>query len=107
MNILLNITDVLTQHLRYHQIYTYTHTIFAYLRDCLTYKKQVAAHTVDYVSATTIIILSPDIVPVEELKGMVRLIESQLPSIMHLPISSDDTLHLYRYLKTDVLVAEE
>ena len=36
MNILLNVTDVLMQHLRYHQIYTYAHTISAYLRDCLT-----------------------------------------------------------------------
>ena len=44
MNILLNVTDVLTQCLRYHQIYTYAHTILAYLRDCLTYMKQVATH---------------------------------------------------------------
>ena len=30
IDILLNILDVLTQHLRCHQIYTYAHTIFTY-----------------------------------------------------------------------------
>ena len=44
MSILLNFTDVLTHCLRYHHIYTYAHTIFAYLRDYLTYMKQVATH---------------------------------------------------------------
>ena len=107
MNILLNATDVLTQHLRYHHIYTYAHTIFGYLRDCLTYMKKVTTHIIDYVDATTPNILSPDTLPVKELKGMLRHIEPQLPSIMHLSILSDNTLHFYRYLKTHVLVAEE
>ena len=78
INILLNVTDVLTQHHRYHQIYTYAHIIFAYLRDCLTY-------TMDYVDAATTNILSTDILLLKELKGMLRHIESQLLSIMHLP----------------------
>ena len=39
INILFNIKDVITQHLRYHQIYTYGHTILAYLRDCPTYMR--------------------------------------------------------------------
>ena len=34
-------------------------------------------------------------------------IESQLPSTMHLPVSSNDTLHFYRYLHKHGLVAEE
>ena len=55
--------------------------------------KQVATHTMDYVDAAVTNILSPDILLVEELRGMLRYIESQLPSIMHLPISSDNTLH--------------
>ena len=70
MNILFNITDTLMQHLRYHQIYTYAHTILAYLRDCLTYMRQVATHTMDYVDAVMTNILSPDILPVEELRTM-------------------------------------
>ena len=39
MNILLNITDVLTQCLRYHQIYTYACIIYTYLRVCPKYMK--------------------------------------------------------------------
>ena len=36
INILLNMTDVLSLCLGYHQIYTNAHTIFAYLKDCPT-----------------------------------------------------------------------
>ena len=60
----------------------------------------------DYVDATTRNMLSPDILPVEELRGMPMHIKSHLPSIMHLPISLDDTLHFYQYLKTHILVAD-
>ena len=45
VKILFNITDVLTQHLKYHQIYTYACTVLAYLNDCLTCMRQVATHT--------------------------------------------------------------
>ena len=44
MKILLNVTDVLVQCLRYYQVYTYAHTISAYLRNCFTYMKQVATY---------------------------------------------------------------
>ena len=60
----------------------------------------------DYVDAATTNILSPDIVPVEDLRNMLRHIESELPSTMHLPISSDDTLHFYQFLNTHVLIAD-
>ena len=50
----------------------------------------------DYVDAATANILSPDKLPVKELKGILIHVESQLPSIMHLPISLDKTLHFYR-----------
>ena len=93
MNILFNITGVLMQHLRYHQIYTYGHTILAYVRDCLTYMRQDATHTLDYLEAAMTNILSPDILPAEELRAMLRHIDVQLPSIMHLPISSENSLH--------------
>ena len=63
-------------------------------------------HTMDYVIAAMTNILSPDILPLEELRSMLRHIELQLPSIMHLPISLDDKLHFYWYLKTHVLVAD-
>ena len=81
---LFNITDVLTQHLRYQQMYTYAHTILAYIRDSLTYMRQVAIHTMDYVNAASTSILSLNILPVEELRNMFRQIES-LPTFNNTP----------------------
>ena len=69
------------------------HTILAYLRDSLTYMRQVAIHMMDYVDAAVTHMLSPDILPVEDLRNMIRHIESELPLTMHLPISLDDTFH--------------
>ena len=100
------VMDVLMQHLRYHQIYMYACTISTHLRDCLTYMRQITTHTLDYVDAATTSILSADILPVEELRAMLRHMEVQQPLIMYLPISLDNTLHLYRYLKTHILVEE-
>ena len=48
----------------------------------------------DYVGAAMTNILSADILPGEEFRSMLRHIISQVPSVMHLPISSDNTLHL-------------
>ena len=93
VNILFNITDVLTQHLRYHQIYVYSHTILAYLRDCLMYVRQVTIHTMDYINAAMTNVMSSGILPAEELRSIFRHSKFQLPSIMHLSISSDNTLH--------------
>ena len=36
---------------------------------------------------------------------MLSHIEETLPPTVHLPVSSEDTLHLYRYLHTHVLIA--
>ena len=51
----------------------------------------MATQKMDYMDATTNNILSPDILPVKELKGMLRHFESQLPLIIHLPKSLDKT----------------
>ena len=61
----------------------------------------------DYIDAATTGILSPHVLPVEDLREMLSLIEETLPSTMHLPISSEDALHFYRYLHTHVLNADE
>ena len=58
---LFNITEVLAQCIRYQEMYIYMCTILAYLRDSLTYMRQVAIHTMDYVDVATTNILSPDI----------------------------------------------
>ena len=103
---LFNITEVLIQCIRYQEMNIYMYTILAYLRDFLTYIRQVTIHTMDYVDAATTNILSPNILPMEDLRNMLRHIESELPSTMHLPISLDDTLYFYQYPNTHILVAE-
>ena len=49
----------------------------------------------------------PHVLPVEDLRKMLLHIEETLPLTMHLPISSEDTLHFYRYLHTHVLIVDE
>ena len=55
------------------------------------YMRQVSIHMMDYVEAATTNILSPDILPIEDLRSMLTHIRYELPSTMHLLISSDDT----------------
>ena len=95
LNRLFNITEILTQCIRYQQMYMCMHTILAKFRDSLTYMRQVAIHMMDYVDAATTNVSSPEILPVEDLRNMLRHIEYELPSTMHLFISSDDTLNFY------------
>ena len=59
----------------------------------------------DYVYAATTNVLSPDILSVEDLRNMLKHLESELPSMMHLHISSDNILHVYIYLNMNVLIA--
>ena len=61
----------------------------------------------DYIDAATSGTLSPHILPVMNLQKMLMHIEETLPSTLHLPVSSDDTLHIYRYLHTHVLIANK
>ena len=60
----------------------------------------------DYIDTATTCILSPNVLLVEDLEETLIHIEAELPSTMHLPVSSDDTLHFYRYLHTHILVME-
>ena len=103
---LFNISEVLTQCIRYQKCTSYMCTILAYLRHSLTYMRHVAIHTMDYVDASTTTIVCPDVLPVENLGNMLRYIDCELPSPMHLPISLDDTLYFYLYLSTHVLITE-
>ena len=87
-------------------MYIYTYTILAYLRASLTYMRQVTIHILDYVDAATTNILSPDILPVEDLGSMLSHREAELPSTILLAISYDETLHFYWYLNTHILITE-
>ena len=58
-------------------------------------------YAVDYIDAATTSILSPHILPVDNLKEMLMHIEAELPSTMHLPVP------VYQYPCSHILVAEE
>ena len=69
--------------------------------------REVTIHTIDYVDAATMRILSPHVLPVEDLRKMLLHIEEILPSTMHIHVSSEDALHFYRYLHNHILIADE
>ena len=62
-------------------------------------------HIMDYMNAATTGTLSPHILPIAAFKQMLSHIEEPLPTTMHLPVSSEDMLHFYRYLCTHILIA--
>ena len=64
-------------------------------------------HTMDYVVAAMTGTLSPHVLPIMNLKKMLAHIEETLPPTLHLPVSSEDTLHFYRYLSTHVLIVNK
>ena len=55
--------------------------------------REAALYTMDDIDAATTGILLPHILPIEDLRDMLKHTEETLPSTMHLPISSGDTLH--------------
>ena len=102
-----NITSSLYTTLNYQQIVLYICSILANLRDSLFYMRQVIMHVNNYIDATTTGMLSPHVLPVEDLWKMLIHIEEALPSTMHLPVSSGDTPHSYRYLCTHILITDK
>ena len=91
--------------LSYHQLVLHLKSVLANLQDSLSYIRAVPMHTMDFVDAATTGTLSPHISPIMGLKQMLSNIEETLPPTMHLPVSSEDTLHFHRYLCTHVLIA--
>ena len=104
---LYNMTSSLYTCLNYQQTLPHTWSTLANLRDSLYYMRQVTMHVIDYIDVATTGILSSHVLPVEDLQKMLTHIEEALPSTMHLPVSSDYTLHFYRYLGTHVLITDE
>ena len=64
-------------------------------------------HTMDYVNAVTTGTLSPDILPIMDLKKILSQIEETLPPTLHVPVSSEDTLYFYQYLCTHILITNK
>ena len=100
-----NITTSLYTSLSYHQLVLHIRSVLANLQDSLSYIRTDSMHTMDYINAATTRTLSPHILPIADLKQMLSHIEETLPPTMHLPVSSEDTLHFYRYLCTHILIA--
>ena len=61
----------------------------------------------DHIDAAATGTLSPHILPIMDVKKMLFHIEETLPSTLHLPVSSWDTLHFYCYLCTHVLITNK
>ena len=59
----------------------------------------------DYIDGATTRTLSPHVLPIMILKKkMLSHIEETLLLTLHLPVSSEDTLHFYQYLHTHILI---
>ena len=94
-----------TTSLPHYQLVLHIRPVLANFWDSLSYIRTVSMHTMDYITAATTGTLSPHILPIRDLKQMLSHIEKTLPPTMHLPVSSVDTLHFYRYPHTQVLIA--
>ena len=106
-NTLYNLTTLLATSLSYHQIILYISSVLANLCDSLSYIGMVSTHTMDYIDASMSGRLSPHILLIMDLKKILSHIEETLPSTLHLPVSSEDTLHFYQYLCMHVLIANK
>ena len=104
---LFNITSSIYTCINYQQILLHVHSILANLRNSLYYMRHIAMHAMAHIDAVTTSMLSPHILPVEDLRRMLMHIKVELPSTMDLQVSSDDTLYFYKYLHTHALVAGE
>ena len=104
---LYNIMHSLYSSISYQQIVLHIRSIFVNYWDSLHYMREITLHTMDYINAATTEILLPHKLPAHDLRKMLKYIEDTLPCTMHLPISSEDTLHFYIYLCTNILIADE
>ena len=95
VNNLYNITTSLATSLGYHQLILHIRSVLANLQDSLSYIRTVSVHTMDYVDTATTGTLLPHVLPIMDLRRMLSHIEETLPPTLHLPVSSEDTLHFY------------
>ena len=89
INNIYNLTISLATSINFHQLILHIRSVFVNLYDSLSYIRMVSTH----------------ILPVMDLQKMLIHIEETIPLMLHLPVSSEDTLHFYRYLHTHVLIA--
>ena len=104
INNLYNLTTSLATSIHFNQMILLIRSVFAKLQDSLHYLQTVSTHTMEYIDAATSRILSPHVLPITDLQKMLQHIADTLPPTLHLPISPQDTLHIYRYLHTYILL---
>ena len=104
---LYTLTTSLATSLSYNQLILHIRSVLVNLWDSLSYIRTVSMHTMNYVDAATTGTLSPHILPIMDLKKMLAHMEGTLPTTLHLPVSSEDTLHFYRYLCTHVPITSK
>ena len=107
INNLYNITSSLAVTISFNQLTLLMRSILTNLWDLLHYIRTVSTHAMDYVDAATSGMLSPHTLPMLDLQMMLTHIQDALPSTLHLPISPVDKLHIYRYLRTHVVIADK
>ena len=107
VNNLYNFTTSLATSLSYHQMILHIRSVLVNLWDSLSYIRTVSMHTMDCINAAMTGTLTPHIWPIMDLQKMLVQIEETLAPTLHLPVSSEDTLHFYRYLCTHVLIANK
>ena len=107
VNNLSNLTTSLATSLSYHQLILHIRSVLACLQVSLSYITAVSMYTMYYIDAATTGTLSPHILPIMDLKKMLSHIDETLPPTLHLPVSSEDTVHFYQYLCTHVLIANK
>ena len=100
VNNLYNHATSLATIISFHQLILHIRSVLANLHDSLCYIRTVSTHTMNYINGATSGTLSPHILPVMNLQKMLIHIEETLLPTLHLPVSSDNTLHFYRYLHT-------
>ena len=107
MTTLYNITHSVYSSISNQQIVLHIRSVLANLSDSIHYMREITLHIMDYIDTATTGRLLPHILPVQDLRKMLKYIEDTLPSTIHLPISSEDNQHFYRYLCIHVLIADE
>ena len=95
VNNLYNLTTSLATSLSYHQLVLHLRSVLANLHDSLSYMRTVSLHTMHYIDAATTGILSSHVLPILDRQKMLSHIEETLLPTLHLPVSSEDTLHFY------------
>ena len=104
INTLYNWTTSLATSINFNHMILHIRSVFANLCVSLNYIQMVSTHAMEYINTATSGTLSPHVLPVIDLQRMLQHIADTLPRTLHLPISLENTLHLYRYLCTHILI---